>query len=107
MSDRIHPLLVPAEDSRPHLICLVRLNLLLEEARHASQGNQQPLLSLMPAALLVPLYPRGTEQRDQVRSRYIEIGEIGAVGFMDIEVTLQYWGAGGGDYREEERERLG
>jgi hypothetical protein len=42
-----------------------------------------------------------------VCSGYIEIGEISTVGFMDIEVTFQYWGASGGNYGEEEREGLG
>lgn len=53
---------------------------------------------------MVQFIETGLEERaDEVRARYVEVGEVGAVGFVQVVIAFPKRGVGGCYYGEEER----
>jgi hypothetical protein len=89
--DDVHPLLVPAQDARPHLVRLVRLELALERAGDGAEREAEeraPAAVVARGAAALVLDARGEERADQVGAGDVYVGEVGRVCFW---VVLGWW----------------
>ena len=111
MRDDINPLTIPAQNSRPHLIALVHANLPLESRHHPAEHDTPaacdwlPFLiqnQSFPFVVLELLDPGLEEGANEMRACDVEVGEVRAVGLMQVVVTLHERGVRGRDYRQEE-----
>lgn len=111
MRDDVDPFAVPAQKPRPHLVALVRLDLALEAAVHASQHDAPfPSHRLAGAVqhelvlhIVLQRVHSGLQQRaHQVRTRHIEVAVVSRVGLVEVVVALGERDVAGDDGREEE-----
>ena len=87
MTDNIKPLLIPSKQSRPDLEALKRLDLSSEAALYTAQHDPELIVALHQ--LFADLTnPTTAEQGYMVTSGNVKISEVGAIGFVDIEVAV-------------------
>lgn len=102
MRDNVNPLLVPRQDSRPHIICLVREQLFLEGAADRTQSKSE-LASGSPAQPVHGggasnlLNPLAKQRGDQMNSGNVNVGEVTAIGLVPKHIDLHEAGFGRGD----------
>ena len=71
---------------------------------HAPQHDDKPSPVALSLELRVPaLEPWGSEGEDERGARVVEVGEVRAVGFVEVVVDFQQGGVGGEDVGREDR----
>lgn len=98
MRNNIQPLAIPTQHARPHLKPHPDPNLPPKRTTHPPQINAQPPRPL-PPGLLIQIFRSGEEARgeeagEEVHAGDVEVGEVGAVGFVDVVVAFGELGAG-------------
>lgn len=82
-----HPLPVPAENPTDNLVFLKRLDLATEQAADARERDVETTARAEGPLEYVA---------DEVGSRDVEVGEVRAVGFVEVQVALVQGASGGG-----------
>lgn len=109
MRHQIQPLPIPTQDPRVHLETLQRRDLALEEA--ADRPERDVVFPFHGAdfggeALFVAgveaLQTRADHAAHVVGAGDVEVGEVGAVGFVQVVVAVVGGVEGGGDHRRKE-----
>lgn len=110
MRDEIEPFSVPAKYPRPHLIFPVRQDFPLEQDANAAKRNivvstcavsspygtrNSALVCTVRTAVLDDAIP--DNGRKEMGARYVHIGEVGAVGLVEVIVGFEEGSASGCD----------
>ena len=107
----VQPLLIPCDDFALDLVSLVRLDFFFEAAVYGAQHDVHAAGELCLAVdvdnavqlALCELHTRCIEACDERGTRDIQIGEVRAVGFVEVVVCLKH----GGVARDADRTKEG
>ena len=87
--NNVDPLVIETRDMRLDLVLHIRRNLALERGVDTAEDeSKEPLLALRFEAPLQQRSALDDETGHQRRARHVEIGEIGRVGLVHIEIEL-------------------
>ena len=84
MSNRVQPLVIPAENATPHLKSLIWFDFPLEITAHPAKHKWHRAPELLPR----PLHSATDEIDEKIQTGNVKILEVSAVGFMKIIVTI-------------------
>lgn len=85
MCDHTNPLIIPARNSGPNVVRLEWPDLPMKRAQNRADDQ-------VARHRRFNLQEDGRkEQLTEIRSRYIEISDVGRIGFMKVEVPFRRW----------------
>ena len=105
MGDDIQPLAIPRQNTTPHLVSLHRRDFASKRTEHGAQADTKTTLNYVSGrvnnklvlGIIADNGHGGTQQvGDQVRTRDVEVGEVGRVGLVQVVIGFQGGGVGGG-----------
>ena len=103
MAHDVQPLAVPSQDTGPQLDGLEEADLAAEGAVHGAEPDLDGAGGLAPRCVLLGAHgalhgahAARAQRRQQVAARDVEVGEVAAVGFVQVVVAFEGGGARGG-----------
>lgn len=102
MADEVQPLPIPGQDPSPDVIGLINADFATEGTADAAEHDFDHAPSVGAFLGVHEADAARAQGRDQVAAPDVEVGEVGAVGFVQVVVAFEEGGAGGADDGGEE-----